>query len=178
MEPRQIVDASSAYPVPGTLFYVRQGKLFSQEFDSKKLALTGNPTVVADSVAVSTAGTVASVTISATGVIAYRASLAPRRLVWFDRSGKETGTFHNVGGFSPTISGDHRFVAVSRFEEGRASVWVLETTPGTFAPFTSDSRGGSQTPQFCGKDVVFSTSRTGTLLFSGNPSMVERLSPC
>ena len=167
MERRQILDASSVYPALGALFYVRQGRLLNQEFDSGKLALTGNPTVVAESVAVSSDGGTASVAVSDTGVIVYRSLSAPRRLARFDRSSgleTETDTLRDVGGFSPTVSGDGRFVAVSRFLEGRANVWVLETGigTGTFAPFTTDT-SGSQTPQFCGRDVVFSTSRTGNI---------------
>jgi hypothetical protein len=69
---------------------VRQGALLAQRFDIERRALSGEPIVIADSVAFDPIAGAAAVTTSDAGVIAYRASPSSvTRLTWFDRSGHE-----------------------------------------------------------------------------------------
>jgi Tol biopolymer transport system component len=66
-----------------------------------------------------------------------------------------------VGGFSPTVSPDGRFMAVSRLD-GKNNIWLLEIARGVITPFTADPVG-AQTPLWSpdGRYVVFSSARTG-----------------
>src|SRR5262245_54340107 len=92
--PKRLVssDTTGVYDTSGFLLFVRQGTLFAQTFDPRGLVVSGYPTPIADSIATDQIFFGAAFA-SANGAIVYRAGsgAALRRLVWFDRSGKEIG---------------------------------------------------------------------------------------
>ena len=71
----------------------RQGAVVARRFDPARRELSGDPVTVAASVALGGAGARAALSVSATGVVAYRiGGTNPSQLAWFDRSGKALGT--------------------------------------------------------------------------------------
>ena len=74
----------------GWLLWVRGGTLVAQGLDLARLALTGDSVPLADAVTVDAIR--GAVSVSATGLVAYRAGGASRRqLTWRDRSGTGAG---------------------------------------------------------------------------------------
>jgi dipeptidyl aminopeptidase/acylaminoacyl peptidase len=84
----------------------------------------------------------AALSVSATGLIAYRAdsSGGHRQFVWFDRSGKETGKLGDPDGaapLNPALSPDSQRVAVRRSVGENTDIWLIDTRSGLFSRLTS-----------------------------------------
>src|SRR4029453_11932844 len=86
-------DAAAVFVPPGEVLFARNGTLFSQRFDAQRLELSGEPTSLAEGITVDRRG-VAALSASSTGAILYRVGdvQGQRRIMWFDRSGKELST--------------------------------------------------------------------------------------
>ena len=154
---------------PGYITFMKTnggGRLFIQRFDQARAVVTGAETVLAGRVHASTDGTSASVTVSETGVIAFRevstADIQPRRLSEFDRSGTETRTVGELGGLSPTLSPKGDYVAISRTASGNA-VWLLELARGLLTPFTNGPADQTALWSADGRNIVFSSARRGAV---------------
>ena len=124
-------DTPGVYLSSGWLLWVRAGTLVAQRLDLERKALTGDPVTLADPVAFDAASSASAVSVSAAGLVAYRAGGANRRqLAWFDRSGKALGTMGAPdenslvrsprfarwppGGGIPHGAGQHRHLASGR----------------------------------------------------------------
>lgn len=107
---------------PGWLLFGRQGARVARRFDPRRGELSGDPAVVADSVAFSTTITgLGAFSVSTTGVIAYRTGGADRRqLTWFDRAGRTLGRLGPADQslVGPMLSPDGRLAAVERGGSG------------------------------------------------------------
>ncbi len=116
----------------GWLLWVRAGTLVAQRLDLEGKALTGDPVTLADPVAFDAGFGSVAVSVSASGLVAYRAGGANRRqLAWFDRSGKALGTMgapDENGLIAPSVSPDGRRVAVFRTVQGNTDIWLLDGT--------------------------------------------------
>ena len=78
---------------PGVLVFGRDGALFAQRFDERRLQLAGEPIQLADPVGTFLDG--AEFSASATTTLVYRRPAAPVQLKWFDRGGREVaGSAH------------------------------------------------------------------------------------
>jgi dipeptidyl aminopeptidase/acylaminoacyl peptidase len=147
--------------LPGWLFWVRAGTLVAQRLDFAKLVLSGDPVHVADLVGNIDGSFASAVSVSATGLLAYRSGTVGRRqLTWFDRSGKALGTMGapEISLRAPRLSPDGRRVAVYRTLQGNANIWLLDAVRMT--RFTSDASSDANpiwSPD--GSRVVFSSSR-------------------
>jgi Tol biopolymer transport system component len=134
--------------------------------DSRRLELTGKPFVIAERVAVTADGYSAAVSASDTAAIAYRTGSAggARQFIWFDRSGREINKVGDRGGLTPSMSPDGRLIALSRNENGRNDIWLLETARGVLSRFTSDP-SGALVPLWSpdGRSIVFSSIRKGVV---------------
>ena len=141
-EPTRLLDADGAavYTRSGHLLFARQGELLAQAFDATGLELEGEPFRVADSVAVNPGISLASLSASASGPIAYGTDIIRRtQFVWVDRSGRrlETlGTPDQRGLANPSLSQDGSRLAFSRVVGGNWDIWLIDMQ-GDVSRFTS-----------------------------------------
>jgi eukaryotic-like serine/threonine-protein kinase len=156
-------DAAGVYAPGGWLLFIRAGTLMAQRLDLDRQQLTGDPVTVADPVAFDLNNSVA-VSVSATGLLAYRAGGTNRRqLTWFDRSGKVLGAVGSPDEntlASPRLSPDGRRVAVSRSLQGNQDIWFLDGTRTTHFTFDASS---DTSPLWSpdGSRIVFTSDRKG-----------------
>ena len=138
-------DAVTAASHPlGYMLFVRQGALLAQRFDPVARKLVGSEVSVADSVLTSDFGVGTALSVSASGIVAYRRGRTSRRLAWFDRSGRPIG---QSGGETndlrwPALSAKNR-MALSSLKGGQ--IWLIDsdTSPPTQLTF---SPGGKASP--------------------------------
>ena len=132
-----IEGSNAAYASGHLLFAGPNATLLAQPFDASSLTIEGDPVIVADDFARSSATALHShFTVSDTGVIAYQpASLRNTRLVWVDRSGKDLSVA--AGGLAtyvdPAVSPNGQLLAVDRFDArtGANKIWVFDLIRGT-----------------------------------------------
>jgi Tol biopolymer transport system component len=122
----------------GYLLFLRDSTLVAQPFDLSSLALTGAAAPVAEGVGTSLAH--GFFTVSGNGVLAYRTgSAAGIRLVWFDRTGRETGSVGQPGDYrNLALSPDGSRVATARVEAMNQDIWLLDLARNTNTRLTSD----------------------------------------
>ena len=103
---------------------------------------------------------------SAAGPLAYRTAVPePRQLIWFERSGKQTGTIGEPDTAEPTAarpSPDGRTVALTRRVSGNTDVWLIDATQGVPRRFTFDAAtdlGPTWSPD--GSRIFFHSARKG-----------------
>lgn len=156
-------DTAGVYSPEGWLLFIRGGTLQAQRLDLGRGILTGDPVTVADPVAFDS-DNVGALSVSASGLVAYRAGGAgQRQLVWFDRSGKTMGTLgapdaNNL--MAPSLSPDGRQAAVFRTVQGSANIWLLDATRITRFTFDPNlDRYPIWSPD--GSRIVFDSNRKG-----------------
>jgi DNA-binding winged helix-turn-helix (wHTH) protein/Tol biopolymer transport system component len=96
---------------PGLLVFGRDGALFAQRFDDRRLELVGEPIQLADRVATFLDG--ADFSASPTTLV-YRPPDAPLQLTWFDREGRSVGRVgspEHMTGFDLSPDGERAIVA-------------------------------------------------------------------
>jgi WD40 repeat protein len=164
--PRKIVDADgSAVYVDGRLLFPRQGALLSQIFDPATAETSGSAVRVADDVAVLPIGQTA-VSAANTRVIAFRrgSARAARRLLWFDRRGRELGRVgdDSMSPLNPALSRDGRYLAFQALMQGNTDIWVVDLQRNIPTRFTLDPEIDALpvwSPD--GSRIFFSSSRGG-----------------
>jgi Tol biopolymer transport system component/tRNA A-37 threonylcarbamoyl transferase component Bud32 len=135
-EPVRLFDADSgAEYASGHLLFVRQGVLWAAPFDTDS-STVGMPRAVARDVTWDQSFDRGGFSVSANGVLTYRAGGAElRQLTWVDRSGKTLGTVGQPDDGNilfPELSPDQRQVAIHRERD----VWLFDER-GTSTRFTS-----------------------------------------
>ena len=135
---------TAAWHPSGYMLFVRQGALLAQRFDMAEGKMVGNEVSVADGVMTSNFGAGTALSVSASGIVAYRRGRTSRQLAWFDRSGRRIG---QAGG----ETSDLRWPAISarvasRFRTtGTSQLWLVDTGSSTPTQFTF-SPGGKLAP--------------------------------
>jgi Tol biopolymer transport system component len=147
-EAKLIVDENSAAQYAnGYIFFIKDGNLVAQPFDSDRLALSGNPVPVAPKVEYWEAKSQGNFSVSQNGVLIYRSAYAsPSRLVWLDRSGKQIATIGEPGNYGPArLSPDGRTIVTARedaVETGKNDLWLINVERGIFSRLTFHPANG------------------------------------
>ena len=136
-------DSGAVYSA-GRLLFLRGTELITQPFDTTRLTMHGQPSVIARNVETSRSG--ASVfTVSDDGVLAIlTGALADRRLVWFDRQGRRLEIVNEEGAYrNPVLSPDGTRVAVDRMDAitSNPDLWLIDLTRGVTSRLTHGPAG-------------------------------------
>jgi serine/threonine protein kinase/Tol biopolymer transport system component len=178
MEPKRLTaaDSSGAYAPPGWLLFSRQATLVAQRLDLSRGELTGSPITIVDSlISVAIPGT-RSFSVSNAGLITYRVGAQSRQLVWYNRGGKELGTWGDVDRDTlgnPEISPDGRHVLVNRTSQNNTDIWMLDAdgrrTRMTLDPSVDTLAVWSPD----GSRIAFSSTRKGSNDLYTKPAAVN-----
>jgi Tol biopolymer transport system component/predicted Ser/Thr protein kinase len=172
--------ASSNDPGVGYLLFVRGGALMAQPFDNRRMALRGQPSILAERVSDTSgsgigitsiglggwAGFSTSANTSSNDVLVFqRAPTLDRQLTWYDRAGKVLGTLGEPAIYqSAALSPNGTRLAVSKTSGRGANIWLLDLSRGTTTRFTfSSATDTSPVWSRDGSRIIFSSSRNGPL---------------
>ena len=159
-------DTSAAY-ASGHLLFAREGTLMAQPFDEKSFQLIGDAFPLAEHLQFDVVITRAIFSVSENGVLAFQSGAArgDSRLIWFDRSGKQTGQLGEPGFyFQPQFSPDGQKLAVASFDirAGSADIWLYELARNVPTRFTFDP-ASDVAPIWSpdGSTIILSSNRKG-----------------
>ena len=158
----------AAFRAPDRLVYVQQGALLERRFDPAGGVLTGDPVTLATSVG--------AFSVSASGIVAYRAPQAARsELGWFDRSGNLLQPMPEVWFNGPELSPDERRSGVRDAPTaGNRDVWLLDLARNAPLRFTTNSAiDGYPLWSPDGSQIAFHSNRTAPST-SGSSRRAER----
>jgi Tol biopolymer transport system component len=167
----QSIDAQNVVESNGHLLFVRGRTLMAQPFDGRRLALTGEPVPLADSVFVHTSPPVALFSASRDALIAYQAgsdeAAGSQQLVWMDETGRQLsavarGVLYGEVELSP--DGSRMAVTAGDVSVRSSDVWLFDVDRRVASRFTADPATES-TPVWSpdGRRIVFSSNRKGHL---------------
>ena len=143
----QIMNDSNAGNVAfagGRLFFVRGGALMAQQFDPDRLTLSGEASLVADSIQPFMPTRSYAYSVSDGGTLVYQtgAATANTQLVMFDRTGKQLsaiGDPADYGDVSLSHDGKRAAVTLADRSRGTSNIWIVDVTSGARTQFTFDS---------------------------------------
>jgi serine/threonine protein kinase/Tol biopolymer transport system component len=164
-------DTAAVFTPPDYLLFARQDTLLAQRIDFDELSPVGDPFPVAERVAVDSSFFAnVALSSSAAGPIAYRTGASdPRRLIWLDRSGTQTGVIGEPDDADlngARLSPDGSTVAVTRRVNGNRDIWLIETGRGIARRVTFDAaidRNPFWSPD--GSRLAFDSARKGGGLY-------------
>jgi Tol biopolymer transport system component len=151
----------------GNLLFVRDGVLLAVPFDEKALRVTGAPVAVADGVDYHRYRLNGLFSAADSGVLAFQTGeeIRTSRLAWYDRSGRELGTFaepDDYGGLRLSPDGSRCAVEIRNAKTGSIDLWVVDIASGMRTRITS---GGpiNDAPNWSpdGRRILFSSNRSG-----------------
>src|SRR5262245_21372763 len=172
-EKARLITASSmpVYAEPGYLLFHREGTLFAQPFDARKLAFTGEAVRVVDNVLYSPNDSRSAFAASQNGVLVYvgvgggsAAGGNGLQLAWYDRAGKQLEAVGAAEAYRGVdLSPDGKRVAVHRHEAAGGDVWLIDLQRGTTPRLTFDPARDNSSPIWSpdGTRVVFNSLRNG-----------------
>jgi Tol biopolymer transport system component len=162
---------STAEYADGYLFYQREGTLFAQRYDEKRVARIGNPLPVAQLVRFSREDGRAAFSVSPKGVLAYATGGANDigSLTWHDRTGNEIAQIGEADVYTyPRLSPDGRRLAINRRDsDGLWDVWVVDLERGDFERVTFNRQHDYWPIVWSpdGQSIVFAARRHGKPAF-------------
>jgi serine/threonine protein kinase/Tol biopolymer transport system component len=169
MPSKLVVKADSLVGVwKGRLVFVRDGAIYAQEFDEKKLAVTGEPRKIIDDVLYSESNAHAFASISSNGAIVYLPSsiaLIHMEVGWYDRSGRLVEKlFDGVTVGSLRLSADESRVVMTKFDprKGANDLYTRDLARGVETRLTgglSNHQNAIWSP--AGDRLFFSSDRDG-----------------
>jgi eukaryotic-like serine/threonine-protein kinase len=171
-----VADTAAAYVPSEYLLFMRQSTLYAQRFNASSGDLTGEAIPVVELVAFYDLVLAGGFSVSETGMLAYRTAVSNRRrLVWFDRAGKEVralGAPDENYLENPELSPDGRTVAVdlsvqgkNNIVQGNLDICLIDAAGGEPSRLTFDS-AQDRYPVWShdGKRIIFSTNRKGDIV--------------
>ena len=165
--PFYVPSLEPATPNVGYLLFVREGTLMAQRFDGGRLELTSDPVPVAERL-----GDFGAYSVSETGTLVYTTGDSTyRRLTWYDRQGKATGTAWTPGQTSElNLSRDGSRVAVANLTSAR-DIWVFEFARDVSNRLTNGP-GLNLRPVWSpdGSRIVYSSYEAGGFWMLANPA--------
>ena len=135
----------------------------AQPFDPTRLKLSGDPSPIAEKVRIDALWEAFSVSENGTLVYEPSGRASAVQLAWWDRSGKQVGTFGPPGTYHNfRLAPDEKRVAFSTSGNDNPDVWVLDSVRGvpsrlTFAPGIDDPPMWSPD----GLRIVWASNRAG-----------------
>ena len=130
------------YAEPGYLLFVRERTLVAQRFDAGSPTVNGEPMPVGEGLGSGDLG-LASFSVSRNGVLVFRAGeLTGTRLVWLDRSGKETPVLDAPADYRDTaLSPDGTRLAydIADSANSRGDIWIRDLRANVSSRFTFDA---------------------------------------
>ena len=145
-----LTNATRAAYASTYLLFSRDGALLAQPLDLKRLAVQGEPALVAEGVNTNEANGRAAFAVSESGVLAYRGGLLSirRQLAWYDRQGQRLATLGEPAVYrGVALSPDEKSVAMARSDpKGSFNVWVIDLASGIPKRLTFDSPGTDTSP--------------------------------
>ena len=165
-------DTSLARVVGDRVFYVREGRLFTQRADFDAARLVGEPVRLSDRVAQFHPLGTAEFDVAGNGTVVYRTRTSTGRLFLADRSGKELRLLDDSGiFFDASFSPDTTRVASSALMPSAVvpGVWLYEVERGGRDRLTAD-RATEVYPIWTrdGRSIVYSEARGSA------PHLVQR----
>jgi Tol biopolymer transport system component len=159
---------SPASYADGFLILVRQSKLVARPFDLAS-GKVGEPIDISQTIAFEQNLLRPAFSVSATGVLAYRTSLAePRQLRWVDRTGVVQGLVGSPdpGALAaPNLSPEGRRVLVFRTQTNNSDIWMIPTGAGVPSRFTfHGSADVAPIWSADGQRVFFGSARLGPVV--------------
>jgi Tol biopolymer transport system component len=128
------LNSNAVYAPPGHLVWWQDGNLRAQPFDTERLAVEGEPRVLAAGVQFVPRWGLAAFSLAGTTLV-YREGglLLENELVRLSRTGEDLGPVSPPGNYyEPRLSPDGSRVAVDRSDEtNRGDIWVYEMERGT-----------------------------------------------
>lgn len=116
-------------PGAGAIVFARDGALFAQRFDERRLEVIGDPTRLADGIGSYLDGAFFS---ASPKTLVYRAPEPDARLTWFDRQGHELGRVGTPARFSGLAlsPNDDRALVTTAAPQGtvNADLWLFDLT--------------------------------------------------
>jgi Tol biopolymer transport system component len=164
--------ANAAYADPGYLLYLRENKtLVAQSLDLRRFVLTGEPHVLSDELLYFPSVDRAVFSVSGGEVLVTQTGKGAfvSQLIWFDRSGKQTGTVGMPGAYKNLrLSPDGRRVVVDQTDrDGRnVDIWTIDPARGTTTRLTFDP-SAHQAPVWSpdGRQILFTANRKLSMQF-------------
>ena len=159
------IPSAVAYVPSGHLLFVRDGTLMAVRFDVDSLAMKGDPEPVAEGVEYFKPTGGAEFSVSANGVLTYRAPIGGQSLVWVDRTGRKSATLGPVGQFNDfrlAPDGLSVLASVVDVKIGTGDIWSYGTRRETGMRVTSGP-GYEASPVFTpdGKRLLYANDRLG-----------------
>ncbi|SPE36292.1 Serine/threonine protein kinase [Candidatus Sulfopaludibacter sp. SbA6] len=142
----------------GHIVFQREGTLFSQPFNAKRLQLTGEAVLVADQVGHFV--NLPSYSVSTNGVLIYHSGVLfgfDSQLTWFDRQGHATGTLGEPSAYYglARISPDGTRVAFTISPKSTNDLWVFDIGSGRRTRLTIGGQSSSAVWSPDGSRIVF-----------------------
>ena len=155
------------YVDSGRMLYVQAGVLFATPFDLRRLAVTGKPVPIADDVHIRPVGGAAWYRVAADGTVVYlpRARAAEEvELLWVDRNGSSAPLSASRRSYTnPRLSPDGKRLLVTARHDRGSDIWLCDIERDSWSRLTSRGSNDAGVWSPDGKQIGFSSSRSGTL---------------
>jgi Tol biopolymer transport system component/predicted Ser/Thr protein kinase len=156
----------AAFAAPDVVVFLRETTLLAQRLDLKTYALTGEPLLIAPSVAGTPDGRV-GVSVSNNGVLAFAfgtATTGNRQLVWIGRDGKQSERLGDpLNATTVKLSPDGKRAALQdSVGSAPSDIWAFEIDRDLRSRLTTDA-AADQNPIWSrdGSQVIFNSTRDG-----------------